>query len=230
MARWLNDSIGVSLAPGSKPLPLPEGAAFAAAGPDDELKVLPSPFTVGFTLPPQPKARKTSTRTIELLASHAVSQDGQALENHFIKWKQGETWVVLVSGALENLPPPKRIAAARLVFPVVRGHAKGATKAGVTLLNAPFEADKPYDFKDLGEVIGTATIPRQPADAAYDPPKTFAVDITRAAKKLAAGEAKFCGFALRTVPDRGVDEGYIVRFDMPARARPQLELDVYEEE
>ncbi|MCY3020758.1 MAG: hypothetical protein NTW87_17210 [Planctomycetota bacterium] len=218
------------LAPGSKPLPLPEGAAAPQVGPNDELKTLPSPFTVGLGVPPVAVVRKTATRALELRASHAVSLDGQALENHFIKWKEGETWVMLVSGDLKDLPPPKRIAAARLVFPVVRGHAKASTKVGVTWLNAPFEPGKPYDFKNLGDLAGTAVVPRQPTEAAYDPPKTFASDVTRALKKLAAGEEKFNGFALRTVPDRGVDEGYIVRFDMPTGAKVQLELDVYEGE
>jgi len=217
------------LAPGSKPLPLPEGAVQPQAGPNDELKTVPNPFTVGIAPPPGPQAaRKTTTQKIGLLASHAVSLDGQAQDNHFIKWKEGETWVMLVSGALANLPPAKRIAAARLVFPVTRGNAKAATKAGVALLNAPFESGKPYDFKNLGEPAGTCVIPRQPGEAAYDPPKTFAAEITRGIKKLAAGEAKFNGFALRTIPDRGVDEGYIVRFDMPAKASVELELDVYE--
>jgi len=217
------------LAPGSKPLPLPENAAQPQAGPNDELKTLPSPFTVGFAPPPQQVVRKTTTLKRELRASHTVSLDGQALDNHFIKWKEGETWVMLISGALGDLPPAKRIAAARLVFPVIRGNVKAATKVGVSLLNAPCEAGKPYDFKNLGDVLGTCVIPRQPGEAAYDPPKTFAAEITRAIKKLAAGEAKFSGFALRTVPDRGVDEGYIVRFDMPAKARVDLELDVYEQ-
>jgi len=218
------------LAPGSSREALPDGATAPQAGPNDELKTLPSPFTVGLAPPPQTVVRKTTTRAFELAASHAVSLDGKAEENHYVKWKEGETWVVLVGGDLKDLPPPKRIAAARLVFPVLRGHAKAAMKVGVTLLNAPFEPGKPYEFKNLGDVTGTAVVPRQPTEAAYDPPKTFAVEITRGVKKLAAGEAKFSGFAIRTVPDRGVDEGYIVRFDMPPKARLQLELDVYEGE
>src|SRR5262249_20323578 len=35
------------LAPGLEPLPLPEGARPAVAGPDEELKSLPSPFLTG---------------------------------------------------------------------------------------------------------------------------------------------------------------------------------------
>ena len=109
--------------------------------------------------PPAPVVRKTTTQKIELTASHAVSQDGKAEPNHYIKWKEGDTWVMLVSGELKDLPPAKRIAAARLVFPVVRANAKAATKAGVTLLGAPFEAGKPYDFKNLGDVLGSTVLP-----------------------------------------------------------------------
>ena len=65
-------------------------------------------------------------------------------------------------------------------------------------------------------------------EADYAPPKTFAIDVTRAVRALASGEAKFSGFALRTIPDRGVDDGYIVRFDLPAGAKLQLEIDAFE--
>jgi hypothetical protein len=77
-------------------------------------------------------------------------------------------------------------------------------------------------------VAGTTVVPPQPGGADYDPPRTFAVDVTRAVKGLAAGEAPFCGFALRVIPDRSVDDGYLTRIDLPTAARPRLELDVYE--
>jgi hypothetical protein len=218
------------VAPGGKPLPLPENAAAPQVGPNDELKTLPSPFTVGIGSAPQKVERKTTTRKVPLAVSCCLSKDGQTADNHYLKWKEGETWVALATGELKDLPPAGRIAAARLVFPVARGHAKASTKVGVALLGASFEKGKPYDFKHLDELIGTAVIPRQPTDAAYDPPKTFAAEITRGVKKVASGESAFHGFALRTVPDRGVDEGYIVRCDLPAAAQVTLEVDVYEGE
>ena len=116
----------------------------------------------------------------------------------------------------------------RLVLPVVRGHAKAATKVGVTLLTAPFQEGKAFDFKGLGEIAGTTVVPRQPGEADYNPPRTFAADLTRAVKQIAAGEATFRGFVVRVVPERGVDEGYITRIDLPRAARPQLELEVYD--
>ncbi len=216
------------LAPGSRPLPLPEDAQTPDQKPAGELKTLPNPFTVGCTPPPAKVQRLTSWRTIELRASHAVSLDGQAQENHFLKWKPGETWVMLVGGDLKGLPSAREIAAARLLFPVVRGHAKAATRIGVTALNAPFQEGQAFDFKQLGDVAGTAIVPRQPGETDYNPPKAFAADVTRAVKQIASGEKPFRGFALRVVQDRGVDEGYIVRIDLPKGARLQLELEVYE--
>lgn len=212
---------------GSKPLPLPANAVEPRIGPNDELKELPSPFTVGIAKPPAKVVRATEKRTYELALSHAVSADGQAADNHFLKTKPGETWAIIVKGDLSSLPKPGDIASARLLVPVIRSHDKGATKMGVTLLAAPAEPGKPLDFAKLGEVIGTANIPRQPTSGDYAPPKPFATDITRALKMLAAGEARFHGFAIRTVPDRGVDEGWITRLDLPAGAKVTLEVEVY---
>jgi hypothetical protein len=216
------------LAPGSKPLPLPEGAEEAHPSTAEELATLPNPFTIGTALPPKKVQRPTSRRTIGLHLSQAVSLDGEAQENHFLKWKKGETWVMLVGGDLKDLPPVRDIASARLVFPVVRGHAKAATKVGVSLLTAPFQAGRPFNFKGLGDVSGSVIVPRQPGETDYSPPKNFAIDVTRAVKQVRAGETAFHGFALRVVQDRSVDEGYIVRVDLSKAAPAQLELDIYD--
>ena len=98
---------------------------------------------------------------------------------------------------------------------------------GVTLLAAPAEPGKPLDFDKLGELVGTAVIPRQPASGDYIPEKPFAADITRALKMLASGEARFHGLAIRTIPDRGTDEGWTTRLDLPAGAKVMLEIEVY---
>ncbi|HTU22738.1 MAG TPA: hypothetical protein VMG10_32155 [Gemmataceae bacterium] len=216
------------LAPGAKPLPLPEGAQSPAPSQPDELKTLPNPFTVGIALPPARTIRPTSKRTLVLRASHAVSLDGQAAENHFLKWKKGETWVMLIGGELKDLPPAADIAAARLIFPVVRGHQKAATKVAVVVLKAPFQPGKAYDFKGLGDEGGSVIVPRQPNTGDYQPPKTFAIDVHRAVKRLAVGEMPFHGFALRVVQDRSVDDGWTVRVDLPKAALIQLELDIYD--
>jgi hypothetical protein len=214
------------LAAGAKPLPLPADAEACRPGRPEELKTLASPFTVGTEATPKRQERPTSKRTIALRGSHAVSLDGKAEENHYLKWKKGETWVMLVGGEVKDLPPARDIVSARLVLPVLRGHPKAATKVGVTLLTAPFQAGKPFDFKGLGDLAGTAVIPVQPAGGDYQPPRPFAVDVTRVVKRVAAGETVSHGFALRVVPDRSVDEGYITRLDLPRDARLQLEIEV----
>ncbi len=216
------------LAPGAEPEPLPEGSAPPAAVPPSELKTLPNPFTTGIAEPIKKAERSTTRRTIALRAGPALSSDGESKANHYLKWKPKETWVMLVGGDLPSLPPAGEIAAARLVFPVTRGHAEAATKVGVSLLAAPFRPGEPFDFPNLGALAGTVIVPKQPDDADYSPPKTFAVDLTRALKRL-AGAAEPChGFAIRVVPDRSTDDGYIVRIDLPDSARPELELDLFD--
>ena len=217
------------LAPGAEPLPLPEGAEAPRTGPEYELATLPDPFTVGIAPPPQAAARSTTTRAIPLRAGRAVSRDGGSAPNHYLKWKPGETWVMLVAGDLAGLPPAREIVAARLVIPVVRGHAKAATAVGVTLPDASIGAGGPSAFEHLGEVAGTVVVPRQPGEADYSPPRPFAADVTRAVKRIASGAVPFRGFAIRVVPDRAVDDGYITRIDLPDAAPPVLELDVYAE-
>jgi hypothetical protein len=213
---------------GSKPLPLLEGAESPRPSQPTELKSLPNPFTVGIAVPPPRVVRPTSQRTIPMRMSHAVSISGQTQENHYLKWKEEDMWTILITGELQGLPASKDIAAARLVVPVLRGHAKAPTKLAVTLPIAMIEKNGPYDFKNLGEIVGTGVIPRQPTEAEYNPPKSFSVDVTRAVKMIAAGDAKFRGFAIRVVPDRSVDDGWTTRLDLPKAALMQLELDVYE--
>jgi hypothetical protein len=76
------------LAPGSKPLPLPEGAETPKPSPPAELKTLPNPFTVGIAPPPAHSARPTpctkaglSTYTV---ATHPAEGDavGDGLGHH----------------------------------------------------------------------------------------------------------------------------------------------------
>jgi hypothetical protein len=215
------------LSPSARPAPLPQGAVEMKVGPDDELKVLPNPFLVGVAKPPKRVVRPTTTRQIPLESFGAVSLDGQTAPNHFLKWKEKETWVLLVGGQLGDLPRPADIAAARLVFPVVRGHKEAATRVAAVLLKAPAEKGRAYDFANLSDPAGSVNVPKQPGEGDYSPPQEFKIDLTRAIKSVAAGEGKFHGLAIRTVPDRGVDDGWIVRVDVPDSPKIRLELDVY---
>jgi hypothetical protein len=134
---------------------------------------------------------------------------------------------VIIAGELRDLPT-KGLAAARLVVPVTQGHNKAPGKLGVVFLNSTVTSGQACDVKGLTGVAGTIIIPRQPDDVPeYKPAKLFTIDITRAVKAVAAGEATFNGLALRIVPDRGVDDGYTIRCDVSPTEKIYLEVDAY---
>jgi hypothetical protein len=218
----------------AKPLPLPDGAAEPKVAADDELKTLPNPFLMG-TAAPQPRAvRATKTITIELKAGHTVTKTGELPPTDFIKWPKNDQdkfvpMAFLIGGELKDLPALKDLAGARLVFPAVRAHPEAPTKVGAVALKAPFEAGQKYDFANLpDDVLGTVVVPKLAKDAAdWAPPKEFKIDVLRAIRNIAAGTAKFQGFALRVVPDRGVDEGWSVRVNLPKQPKITLEIDTF---
>ena len=117
---------------------------------------------------------------------------------------------------------------ARLVVPVARTHEKAPAKLGVTSLRKPFDSGKPLDPAQLGDVISTTILPTL-ADFApsWNPAKEFKIDVSRHLRAIINGDAKFNGFALRIVPDRGVDEGWTVRATLPAQPALRLEIDTY---
>jgi hypothetical protein len=216
------------IAAGSLPQPLDLKAISPVPAAADDLKTLPNPFLTGTTLPPVQVPRPTSQRVIQLRAVQAASLDGQVQPNHFLKWKEGETWVMLIAGDFkDSLPPAKEIAAARLIIPVTRGHAKASTKMGVTLLSAPPQSGQSFDFKNLGEVVGATVVPPQPNDVEYVPPMPFTIDVTRVLKQISSGDVKENGFGLRVIQDRSVDDGYLTRIDIPNEPQLRLEIDVY---
>jgi hypothetical protein len=217
----------------SKPLPLPDKAQEPKMGPNDELKSLPNPFLIGTQPPPARIVRPVKTVTLDLKAGHFVTKSGDVPTTDFIKWPKTEQEKVepmafLIGGELKDLPALKDLGAARLVFPAIRAHQEAPTKVGVVVLKAPFEAGQKYDFANLGEVLGTAVVPKLAKDAPdWSPPKEFKVDVTRAVRAIVSGDAKFNGFALRVVPDRGVDEGWTVRINIPKTPKIYLEIDTY---
>jgi hypothetical protein len=221
------------IAAGSKPLALPDKAQEPKMGPNDELKTLPNPFLIGSQPPPARVVRPTKTVTLDLKPGHFVTQAGDVPTSDFIKWpktaqEKVDAMAFLIGGELKGLPAVKDLAGARLVFPAIRAHAEAPTKVGVVALKAPFEAGQKYDFANLGDMLGTVVVPKLGKDAPdWNPPKELKVDVTRAVRAVAAGDAKFAGFALRVVPDRGVDEGWTVRIHIPKQPKIQLELDIY---
>ncbi len=227
------------LAPGAKPLPLPENAQQPEAVTGaNELKTLPNPFLIGSQVPPKRVPRTVKTTTIALVPGHFVSKTTGPLSSDFIKWPKNageegkvDSIVFLIGGELKNLPEQKALAEARLVFPAVRGHEVMGTKVGVVALKAPFTEGAKYDFANLGEVAGTAIVPKlEKTAAAWEPPKEIKIDVTRLVRSVISGDTKFNGVGLRVVPDRGVDDGYTVRVNLPKSPKIYLEIDTFETE
>jgi len=222
------------LAPNQKPLPLPEGSQEPRLGPQDELKTLPNPLLVGTQSPPARIVRPVKTMMLELTPGRFVTKSGQPAGDQ-LRWPKNnqekvESVAFLVGGELRGLPALKDLAAARLVFPAVRAHNKAPAQVGATALQAPFADGQPYDFGKLGDVVGITTVPKLAEDAAdWAPPKEFKVDVTRSLRSIINGDARFHGFALRVVPDRGVDDGWTVRVQLPKQRKVYLEVDVYSE-
>jgi hypothetical protein len=217
------------LTPTATPLPLPPDAREPRMDAGDELQTLPNPFLIGTQPPPGHVEPPRMTNVVATLnASHAVCIDGETATNHFIRWppdsKPNETWIMLVGGEIKGLPDSKEMVKATLDIPIVRGKSNASTKVCVVALKTPFEAGKPYDFANLGDTVGTIVVPKQKG-ADYLPPRIFRVNLTPYVKQLARGEAKFNGFAIRVQQDRNVDEGYLIRVDMPKAAELPLEIE-----
>jgi len=63
----------------------------------------------------------------------------------------------------------------------------------------------------------------------FVPPRRYEIDVTKQVRRWARGEPAH-GLALRIVPNRGVDDGWTVRFT-PAKEKPaELAVAVYVEE
>ncbi len=223
------------VAPNSKPLALPENAVAPAAGPGYELTMLPNPFLIGTQPPPAKPVRAIKTTIIPLQPGHFVAKDGSLPASDFLKWPKnaGEESKVpsiafLIGGELKDLPKPKDLAGARLVFNAARAHESAPTKIGVVALKDSFAAGTKYDFAKLGDVLGTVVVPMMSkGETEWAPPKEFKIDVSGWIRTLGGGEGKFNGLALRVIPDRGVDDGYTVRAHLPKAAKIYLEIETY---
>ena len=223
------------LTPNQNPLPRPENSQPPQETPGDELKTLPNPILVGTEPPPPQIKRAVQTTTISLVPSHFVGKSGDVPTSDLLRWPKSDQekidpLVYLIGGELKNLPPLKNLAAARLVFPVTRAHPKAPTKVGVVALPEPIVKDKGYDFAKLGEVLGSVNVPTLADDAPnWSPAKEFKIDITRYIRSLIVDGGNFHGLGLRVVPDRGVDDGWTVRVQLPNQPQIRLEVETYRE-
>jgi hypothetical protein len=220
----------------SSPMALPAGAVAATPASSDELQTLPDPFLIGTETPPPVKEQAVHTVPIPLEYVQFCNEKGEIAEKGAMAWpknaaEQGKVieGAVIFDGDLKDLPAGK-LAAARIVFPVVSGHNKANGKVGAVFLASAVEKGKPVDFKSLETLAGTTIVPMQPGETPeYRPGKPFEIDVTRAVKAIAAHEMAFHGIALRIVPDRGVDDGYTVRCTVSPSERAYLEVDTLAE-
>ena len=64
-------------------------------------------------------------------------------------------------------------------------------------------------------------------DVFFDPPRVYELDITREVRAWSRGEKTPHGLAVRIVPNRGVDDGWTVRFS-PAKDKPvELKIETF---
>ncbi len=134
---------------------------------------------------------------------------------------------MLVDFDAGKLPKLEDLAAAKLVLYVEEAHDKAAMQVAAVMLDAPFDVDQRYEFAKFGQNVGS-TIVQKGSGAAVSPPRRYEIDVTRAVRAWAGG-AKCHGLAVRIVPNRGVDDGWTVRFT-PSREKPaELEITTYAE-
>jgi hypothetical protein len=169
---------------------------------------------------------------VGLTVGPLVGRSGEVAAGTMLRWPKNskekvEPLACLVGGELKSLPALKDLASARLVFPVARAHTKAPTKVGVVALRAAPTRGR-GDLDKLGDVLGDVIVPRFGADGPpWMPAREFKVDVTRHLRSVILGDVRFHGFALRVVPDRGVDDGWTVAIGLPKEAKVYLEVDVY---
>ena len=219
------------LAPGQEPLPVPAPPSIPAVGPNEELATLPNPWTIGTRPPPKMPQRPTTSTTYAPAKVGYVSKQGQTFSHQFVKWLKdnSDAWILLVAFDLKQLPEPKQLASAKLAIYVHEAHDKAPMQVAAVMLDAPFEPGKPYDFANLGRMLGSTIVDRGDPNKAFDPPKRYELDVTQAVRAWAQGHPNH-GLAVRIVPNRSVDDGWTVRFT-PNRQKPaELQIELYEQQ
>ncbi len=217
------------LAPGQSPASLPAPATTPRVKANEELATLPSPWLIGTQLPPAAPVRATRSAVLPVKKVAFVTKKGEVFKHQFVKWLKdnSDAWVMLVDLDAGKLPKLDDLALAKLVLYVEEAHDKAPMQVAAVMLDGPFEADQPYDFAQLGQNVGTAIVEKG-TGAAFSPPRRYEIDVTRAVRAWAGG-AKCHGLAVRIVPNRGVDDGWTVRFT-PSREKPaELEIATYAE-
>lgn len=218
------------LSAGQPALPVPAAPSEPKVGPGEVLATLPNPWTIGTTRPPAMDDRPTEVAVVAPTRVGYVSKKGEVFEHHFIKWLKDDSdaWILLVDFDASTLPEPKQLAAAKLVVYVIESHDRAPMQVAAVSLDAPFDPQQPYDFTNLGRTLGWTIFAKGGGpDVRFEPPRVYELDVTREVRAWARGERKPYGLAVRIVPNRGVDDGWTVRFS-PAKDRPvELRIQTY---
>jgi hypothetical protein len=217
------------LASGQSPLPVPVAPSTPAVGADEYLADVPNPWRIGSGKPLTADPRPTTARVYPAARISYVSKGGETFSHRFIKWLKDDSdaWIVLADFGLTELPEPKSLASAKLIVHVVEAHDRAPMQAAAVQLDAPFTTGTPFDFAKLGRIAGTTIVAQGGGpDARFVPPRRYEIDVTRLVRAWATGQPQH-GLALRIVPNRGVDDGWTVRFT-PDQDKPvELEVQCY---
>jgi hypothetical protein len=218
------------LAPGQKPLPVPVKPTEPNVPLGATLATLPNPWTIGTDKPPKMDDRPTQVTSYAPANLNYVSKSGEVFEHQFIKWLKdsSEAWILQADFEDLELPDPKRLASAKLAVHVVEAHDQAPMQVAAVSLKTPFTPGSAYDFTKLGDTVGWTIIARGHGPGApFNPPRAYEIDVTKAVRAWARGESSLHAFALRIVPNRGVDDGWTVRFT-PAKEKPlELKIETY---
>ncbi len=217
------------LAPGQPAMPVPETPGSPGVGGDQYLADVPNPWLIGTGEPRTRDDRPTNQTTHAPKRLSYVSKQGEVFEHQFIKWLKdnSDAWILAADFDLGDLPDAKDLAAAKLLVYVEESHNKAPMQAAAVSLNAPFEVGQPIDFNQLGQVVGTTIVARGNGPGApFVPPRRYEIDVTRLIRSWSRGAPQH-GLAVRIIPNRGVDDGWTVRFT-PERRKPlELEISTY---
>jgi hypothetical protein len=214
------------LAPGQSALPVPQVPSTPRVADDQYLADVPNPWRIG-TGGPRTRDDRPTNRVVHAPKRLSyVSKQGEVFEHQFIKWLKDDSnaWILLADFELVDLPSARSLAAAKLILYVEEAHNEAAMQAAAVPLNAPFEVDRPFDFDQLGQVVGTTIVARGNGPGApFVPARRYEIDVTRLLRSWSRGVPQH-GLAVRIVPNRRVDDGWTVRFT-PKRETP-LELEI----
>jgi len=217
------------LAPAQQPMAVPATPTTPQVGPGEVLATLPTPWLIGTQPPPKMPQRPTEDEVRQPTKTAYVSKQGEVFEHQFVKWLKDDSdaWILLADFDTGNLPAVKSLASAKLVVYVHEAHNRAPMQAAVVAIDAPFEPGKPYDFSRLGKTLGWTIVQQGDGPGApFAAARRYEIDVTRMVRGWARGEP-FMGLAVRIVPNRGVDDGWTVRFT-PSKEKPvELKISRY---